>query len=308
MKKRHAYLIMAHHNVELVQEILHLIDDERNDIFLHIDAKSLHQHQWDCLHTQKSRIYRTPSISVNWGGYSQVNATLLLMETAYKQGNYSYYHFMTGASCPLKSQDDIHAFFDQHENTCFVACEKEPELYYDRVQFLHIFNESSLYHRDIDSLSWIDKYKRRFDIYFLKVQKKFQYDHFKQFHLIHKKGLAYWSLPHNSIEYILSQKKNIKKIFRYASPADESFVQTILFNSPFKDSLYNLKDEISENLIITTWPLENGGSPREYHAFTMDDWQYIHQPNKFFGLKFVGDTGLALIQRLKEEQETKKES
>ena len=85
-------------------------------------------------------------------------------------------------------------------------------------------------------------------------------------------------------------------------------MQTILFNSPFKDSLYNLKDEISENLIITTWPLENGGSPREYHAFTMDDWQYIHQPNKFFGLKFVGDTGLALIQRLKEEQETKKES
>ena len=36
---RHAYLIMAHNEWELLNTLLSLIDDPRNDIFLHIDKK-----------------------------------------------------------------------------------------------------------------------------------------------------------------------------------------------------------------------------------------------------------------------------
>ena len=36
---RHAYLIMAHNEWELLNTLLSLIDDTRNDIFLHIDKK-----------------------------------------------------------------------------------------------------------------------------------------------------------------------------------------------------------------------------------------------------------------------------
>ena len=36
---RHAYLIMAHNEWELLNTLLSLIDDSRNDIFLHIDKK-----------------------------------------------------------------------------------------------------------------------------------------------------------------------------------------------------------------------------------------------------------------------------
>lgn len=37
---KHAYCIMAHHNWNQLQLLVDLIDDERNDIFLHIDKKS----------------------------------------------------------------------------------------------------------------------------------------------------------------------------------------------------------------------------------------------------------------------------
>ena len=37
--KKHAYLIIAHNQFALLKELLKSIDDERNDIYIHIDKK-----------------------------------------------------------------------------------------------------------------------------------------------------------------------------------------------------------------------------------------------------------------------------
>ena len=37
--KKHAYLILAHNNFYCLERLLKLLDDERNDIFLHVDKK-----------------------------------------------------------------------------------------------------------------------------------------------------------------------------------------------------------------------------------------------------------------------------
>ena len=36
---KHAYLIMAYNQFYILEKLLQLIDDERNDIFIHIDEK-----------------------------------------------------------------------------------------------------------------------------------------------------------------------------------------------------------------------------------------------------------------------------
>ena len=36
---KHAYLIMAHHEFEVLGKLIQAIDDKRNDIFIHFDAK-----------------------------------------------------------------------------------------------------------------------------------------------------------------------------------------------------------------------------------------------------------------------------
>jgi hypothetical protein len=38
---KHAYCIMAHGNWKQLQLLITMIDDSRNDIYLHIDAKSV---------------------------------------------------------------------------------------------------------------------------------------------------------------------------------------------------------------------------------------------------------------------------
>lgn len=37
---KHAYCIIAHNNLEQLQRLLLLLDDPRNDIYIHIDKKS----------------------------------------------------------------------------------------------------------------------------------------------------------------------------------------------------------------------------------------------------------------------------
>jgi len=36
---KHAYLIIAYHQWDLLKVLIRMLDDERNDIFIHIDKK-----------------------------------------------------------------------------------------------------------------------------------------------------------------------------------------------------------------------------------------------------------------------------
>lgn len=68
MNGKHAYLIMAHNQSELLKKLLTVLDNERNDIFLHVDKKSdldLDDFSHCC---KKSSIFFTDRINVYWGG------------------------------------------------------------------------------------------------------------------------------------------------------------------------------------------------------------------------------------------------
>ena len=37
--RKHAYMIIAHNQFDLLEKTIHILDDERNDFYIHIDAK-----------------------------------------------------------------------------------------------------------------------------------------------------------------------------------------------------------------------------------------------------------------------------
>ena len=111
---RHAFLIMAHHQFDFLKELLLALDDERNDIYLHIDQKVPDSDLPDFSHAvQKSNLYLTERLNVHWGGYSQTACELALLKAAVPR-RYAYYHLLSGSDFPLKSQDQIHQFFKEH--------------------------------------------------------------------------------------------------------------------------------------------------------------------------------------------------
>lgn len=136
---KHAYLIIAHNNFYILKKLIALIDDERNDIYIHIDKKTKNFKKDDFMNIcKKSQVYFIKRISVYWGDYSQVQCELNLLKAAIK-GNYQYYHLISGVDLPIKSQDYIHDFFDINNNIEYVRFTDNWD--YSRVSKIHILNK-----------------------------------------------------------------------------------------------------------------------------------------------------------------------
>ena len=72
--KKHAYLIMAHTQQELLKMLLKKLDDERNDIYLHIDSKAKDYPLDEVAAVlQKANCVFTERTDVKWGSYSQIH-------------------------------------------------------------------------------------------------------------------------------------------------------------------------------------------------------------------------------------------
>lgn len=113
---KHAFLIIAHNEYPVLEVLLSMLDDERNDIYLHIDKRATELFQQiKKVKMQKAGFYLIENpIKVYWGDISQVQVEYLLFETALSHGPYAYYHLLSGTDLPIKSQDYIHAFFQQN--------------------------------------------------------------------------------------------------------------------------------------------------------------------------------------------------
>ena len=81
--KKHAYLIMAHTQPELLKKLLERLDDERNDIYLHIDSKAKDYPISDIAAVlKKSKCIVTERTDVKWGSYSQIHCEMVLLKEA----------------------------------------------------------------------------------------------------------------------------------------------------------------------------------------------------------------------------------
>lgn len=118
---KHAYLIIAHNNALQLKLLLELLDHPRTDIYIHIDEKSMNDFSFVAKDINYSNVYFIPRIPVFWGGYSIVKTEILLLEYAMKNGEYAYYHLLSGADLPLLRQDKILSFFDVHAGADFIS-------------------------------------------------------------------------------------------------------------------------------------------------------------------------------------------
>ena len=116
---KHAYLILAHTEFEVLKLLVSCLDDPRNDIYVHFDKKVAVLPELQTRLAGLTVLDRR--IDVRWGAPSMVEAELVLFEAALAQGPYQYYHLLSGVDLPLKSQDYIHDYFDRHAGEEFIG-------------------------------------------------------------------------------------------------------------------------------------------------------------------------------------------
>ncbi|MGN0516678.1 beta-1,6-N-acetylglucosaminyltransferase [Eubacterium sp.] len=110
---KHAYLIMAHNNWNILELLLKSLDNEKNDFYLHIDSKVNSFDENKIKNSvNKSKLYFIDRKDVKWADYSQIDVTLDLLYSAKSNDNYSYYHLLSGTDMPIKSAEYIYSFFE----------------------------------------------------------------------------------------------------------------------------------------------------------------------------------------------------
>lgn len=278
---KHAYLILAHSSKILLKELIQALDDVRNDIYVHLDKKA----KFDIseLSIQYSSLYVLPKrLDARWGDYSLVEVELLLMAEASSRFSYSYYHLISGVDFPIANQNDIHNFFNLHSGKEFIGFANhtpESEL---KWRSQHYF----LFSRNFKSKNLLIRLTRRI---FANVQTLLG---FKRYPKEIKKGCQWCSITNDFIHYLLSNKVMIKKYFNHTYCPDELFIQTLCWNSSFRNRVYNLEDEFKGCLRYINW--DNG----EIHLMDNEDPKKMVHSEFMFARKFSED-GLVNIGEIK---------
>ena len=97
---KHAYMIMAHENIEQLKILLELLDDEDNEIYLHIDSKSDMSSDGLVDILQHSALHAYKKFRIYWGHISVAACQLFLLREAVKT-YHDYYHLISGSDLPF---------------------------------------------------------------------------------------------------------------------------------------------------------------------------------------------------------------
>ena len=244
---RHAILITTHDNVEISKNLLSLYDDKNIDFYFLIDkkAKSYNEEVLKDI-CKKSSVYFVPKINIYWGSFSQIQAEYILLENAVKK-SYDYYHLISGCDIPLYTKNEFFDFFEQNKGKEFVEYSPkeiaEKNKVQDRVKYYYVFMES------VREKSAIKRKPKTFlREFFLKLQKLLKIDRTKGKEFQY--GSNWFDITDDFAKYILKNKPWVIKHFKKTCCADELFLQTLLFNSPFYSNNYYCLNEKNRILQI----------------------------------------------------------
>ena len=226
-----AYLILAHNTPGQLQRLISALQSKDATFYIHIDKKSNESFKI----SQNNNIYIIKKrIPVFWGGYSQVQASLALLQEAKKNGEYDYYILLSGSSYPVKSVQYIKNLLNTYNGYQFIDLYPMPlfDKTFDRVEYAFFEGHQN---RLINYFLM----KTNYLIRKLNIKRSFpnEYKNMKLYG-----GGQWWVLTNSCTEYILKyivENKAFLNFYKYSFCPDEMFFQTIIGNSPFAGKVMN---------------------------------------------------------------------
>lgn len=240
---RHAFIMSVHTNLEQLQILVTAL--QFGDVYIHVDKKQ------DALFKQLKEIYKNDSnvflvedrVSVNWSGFSQVQATIKLFELVEStKRTYDYIHFISGQDLPLMSHAQMDAYIENKGTDQQFVEVHNIDSYKWRLTQYSFFRENPNNRKKLYRLT---------DIALRLIQMPFVHrNNFKGFELY--KGSQWFSITYECMNYILSyiHENDYCSKFEYTACPDEHFFQVLLMNSKYKDNVlkYNSRYIVFEGL------------------------------------------------------------
>lgn len=283
-----AYLISAHTDPEHLKRLISVLHSDA-DYYVHIDAKTdikpfLELITYPYVHFIKKRI------NVEWGNLSEVKYQMALIKACLDSGiNYDYIFFLSGLDYPLWSNESITKFL-----------EKKPGFNY--IQGMNLNAEGAEgYQISRPPLDWLKISDQHLKMRFRKLfrlglesvgyRKKLVFTTPRKTFEVYK-GSAWWCITPELASYVLTRYTSVPEIRRYFHDAfcpAETLIQTVAFNSRFKDQCI-LSHSCPEGLRSLT-PLHYIHYDGYIRIFTEKNYDELIQSGKMFARKLV--TGMS---------------
>lgn len=289
---KHAYIILAHNEFQVLEKLIQVLDDVRNDIFIHFDKKL---EEYPHFKTKNAGLCILESrIDVRWGDVSVVKAEYALFEAASDKASYSYYHLISGVDMPLKSQDEIHRFFEENRGKEFIGFNQGDNLMHiDRkVQRYHLFARHFR-----SSGSFVDLCRKMIRAAALRLQYLVHIRRNVDTHF--KKGTQWISVTHEFVKYMLSHKEEVLKTYKATFCCDEIFAQTLCWNSSFREMIFDIENEGRGCMRKIGW------KNNRLKEWEKDDYAELMQSGLLFARKFNSKNIEIVDQILESLQQSK---
>lgn len=264
-----AYIILAHQYPEQLTRLILRLNTPTVVFLVHIDKKVN-----DGLYEQVTHqlnhfvnVHFLKRYKSYWGSFAVVQAILEgIKEIVENSIPCDYAVLLSGQDYPIKSNRYLEKFFSDHQGKSFINHFSLPAPPgwqnggMDRIEYWHFrfFNRRFSFPHESTPF-----FKRQFP----QGVKPFG-------------GSAYWALTREAVEYIynftLEQPKLID-FFKFVDLPDELFFQTVLLNSPLRDTLIN------DDLKYIQWPTPTSAHP---DIFGEKDFEKLSQSPKLFARKF----------------------
>lgn len=221
---KHAFCIIAHKDVEQINILLHILDNLKVDIYLHIDLKSSIVPS-DIKTPKYSKLFFVTQHDVRWGDISLVHTELELFRSViYSSISYERIHLISAQDMPMKSISYILDFFERNDNKQF--------------EFIN-FSENPKAIRRLQYYWFCTKHMRQGFLFklirhsLLLVQKIMHVNRLNKVALAYKYGANWASLTLPAVRYLVSEYPKYQGIFKHSVCADELYKQMLLYRGKF---------------------------------------------------------------------------
>lgn len=279
-----AYLISAHTDPEHLKRLISVLHSDA-DYYIHIDAKVDIKPFTDLITFPYVHFIRK-RIDVEWGNLSQVKYQMALIKACLDSGiNYDYIFSLSGLDYPLWSNESITRFL-----------EKRPGFNY--IQGMNLTQTGNPgYQISRPPLDWLRIPDQRLKMRVRKLfrlgletvgyRKKLTFSTPRKVFEIYK-GASWWCITPELASYVLTRYTSVPEIRKYFHDSfgpDETLVQTLAFNSRFKEQC--ILSHSCPNGLSSLTPLHYIDYNRYIHVFTENDYERLMASGKMFARKLV---------------------
>ena len=275
-------IVIAHNNFDNLQNILTVLNHNSFRFYIHIDKKiKLTPVMRQLESANNKNIFFLPRrSSASWGGFSQVDVTLRLIDYALRE-KFDYLILLSSQHLPLRPAHDILAFLEKNHGKEFLKYNTLPYANWngggglDRLEYYWFMDDLGYAESNI----------------LVAAQKNMNMKRVLPGQLTPYGGSQWWILTYDCVRGMrkfISNNHAYSDFFKKTLIPDETFFHTLIMNSDFSE------DVINDNQLYVDW---NKG-PAFPRVLTMDDWDAIKASEKLFARKFSYATDASIINTI----------